>query len=247
MLAYLAALNQPFREDASNADPRFTRNRIRHELLPLLKTFNPDVVSALAHLAEHADEAHEIIERPRPSCWRRPNGRGPGTPSSSTSRRSAQSRGRDPRGAAARLGARRLADERHGLRRLGPGGRSCARRRRRVRLPRRHFDAARRAGGSDSAASIEQVPTSRKFASPVRNSERGTWNLEVVHAPSDPPRPAQRLRQDRPRRLRPRTGHEIRRRTDRHRRHAEGPRRRRAAGEGHRRADRSSPKSSTAA
>jgi tRNA(Ile)-lysidine synthase len=63
VLAYLDALNQPFREDISNADPRFTRNRIRHELLPLLKTFNPDVVAALAHLAEHARDAHEIIAK----------------------------------------------------------------------------------------------------------------------------------------------------------------------------------------
>jgi tRNA(Ile)-lysidine synthase len=61
VLAHLAAIGQPFREDASNADTRFTRNRIRHELLPLLKTFNPDVVSALTHLAEHASEAHELI------------------------------------------------------------------------------------------------------------------------------------------------------------------------------------------
>ncbi len=61
VLAHLAELNQPHREDASNADTRFTRNRIRHELVPLLKTFNPDVVSALAHLAEHAAEAHEVI------------------------------------------------------------------------------------------------------------------------------------------------------------------------------------------
>ena len=61
VLAHLAAINQPHREDASNADTRFTRNRIRHELLPLLRTFNPDVVSALAHLAEHAHEAHEVI------------------------------------------------------------------------------------------------------------------------------------------------------------------------------------------
>ena len=63
VLAYLAEIDQTYREDASNADPRFTRNRIRHELLPLLKTFNPDVVSALAHLAEHANEAHEVITR----------------------------------------------------------------------------------------------------------------------------------------------------------------------------------------
>jgi tRNA(Ile)-lysidine synthase len=61
VLDYLASLNQPFREDASNADPRFTRNRIRHELLPLLKTFNPDIVSALTHIAEHASEAHDVL------------------------------------------------------------------------------------------------------------------------------------------------------------------------------------------
>jgi tRNA(Ile)-lysidine synthase len=61
VLAYLAELGQPFREDASNADPRFTRNRIRHELLPLLRTFNPDVVTALTRLAEHAADAHAII------------------------------------------------------------------------------------------------------------------------------------------------------------------------------------------
>ncbi len=61
VLAHLAELGQPFREDATNADPRFTRNRIRHELLPLLRTFNPDVVTALARLAEHAADAHAII------------------------------------------------------------------------------------------------------------------------------------------------------------------------------------------
>ncbi len=61
VLAYLAEIDQPHRTDSTNADTKFTRNRIRHELLPLLKTFNPDVVSALTHLAEHATEAHEVI------------------------------------------------------------------------------------------------------------------------------------------------------------------------------------------
>ncbi|VTT97142.1 trna -lysidine synthetase : tRNA(Ile)-lysidine synthase OS=Blastopirellula marina DSM 3645 GN=tilS PE=3 SV=1: ATP_bind_3 [Gemmataceae bacterium] len=61
VLDHLASIGQVFREDSSNADPRFTRNRIRHELLPLLRTFNPDVVSALAKLAELANDAHEIV------------------------------------------------------------------------------------------------------------------------------------------------------------------------------------------
>jgi tRNA(Ile)-lysidine synthase len=61
IIAFLDSLGQPFREDSSNADPRFTRNRIRAELLPLLKTFNPDVVAALGRLAGQASEAHDLI------------------------------------------------------------------------------------------------------------------------------------------------------------------------------------------
>ncbi|MEO6891978.1 MAG: tRNA lysidine(34) synthetase TilS [Ktedonobacteraceae bacterium] len=39
-------------EDASNADPRFTRNRIRHELLPLLAELNPGIRQTLLRNAE---------------------------------------------------------------------------------------------------------------------------------------------------------------------------------------------------
>jgi tRNA(Ile)-lysidine synthase len=61
VLEYLTLLNQSFCTDSSNADSRFTRNRIRAKLLPLLKTFNPDVVSVLARLAEQSQEAFEIL------------------------------------------------------------------------------------------------------------------------------------------------------------------------------------------
>ncbi len=57
VLDYLRELGQPFREDATNADLGLTRNRIRHELLPLLKSFNPEVVAALGRLAGQAEEA----------------------------------------------------------------------------------------------------------------------------------------------------------------------------------------------
>lgn len=52
---YLRRLNQPWREDSSNRDPVHTRNRIRHELLPLLEQrFNPAIRETLADLAEIA-------------------------------------------------------------------------------------------------------------------------------------------------------------------------------------------------
>jgi tRNA(Ile)-lysidine synthase len=62
VLGYLASLNQPYRTDSSNADPRFTRNRIRAELLPLLRTFNPEIVSVLDRLADQASEAFAVLE-----------------------------------------------------------------------------------------------------------------------------------------------------------------------------------------
>lgn len=40
-----------FRSDAMNRDSRFTRVRIRMELLPLLKTFNPKIVEQIARTA----------------------------------------------------------------------------------------------------------------------------------------------------------------------------------------------------
>lgn len=62
VLGYLTAIGQPYREDASNLDPRFTRNRIRHELLPLLKRdFAPSVVESLLRLAGLAADAQRVI------------------------------------------------------------------------------------------------------------------------------------------------------------------------------------------
>lgn len=56
---YLAEREIPFREDPSNADLRVPRNRVRHELLPHLRTYSLRVVEALARQAEiaQADEA----------------------------------------------------------------------------------------------------------------------------------------------------------------------------------------------
>ena len=53
--AYLGEIGQGWREDSSNANEKFTRNRIRKLLVPLLeKEFNPAVSENLAELAEIA-------------------------------------------------------------------------------------------------------------------------------------------------------------------------------------------------
>ena len=48
--------------DESNSDPRFTRNRVRQELIPLLEQrFNPRIQDALARLARAARDEHQVV------------------------------------------------------------------------------------------------------------------------------------------------------------------------------------------
>jgi tRNA(Ile)-lysidine synthase len=61
---YLAALAQPFREDASNADLTIPRNRIRHELLPLLDSrYTPGIAKVLARDAAIARDDEDRLQR----------------------------------------------------------------------------------------------------------------------------------------------------------------------------------------
>jgi tRNA(Ile)-lysidine synthase len=53
---YLRELGQDWREDSSNRNLTFTRNRIRHELLPLLEGWNPRLRK---HMAQMAVLAHD--------------------------------------------------------------------------------------------------------------------------------------------------------------------------------------------
>jgi tRNA(Ile)-lysidine synthase len=57
---YLRDLGQPWREDSSNADSKFTRNRVRTLILPLLeREFNPAVVENFSELAELARDEED--------------------------------------------------------------------------------------------------------------------------------------------------------------------------------------------
>src|SRR5262249_27639626 len=63
VLAYLTELGQGYRQDSTNLNLDFTRNRIRHELLPYLEErYNPAIVGVLGRLAEQAREASQDYE-----------------------------------------------------------------------------------------------------------------------------------------------------------------------------------------
>jgi tRNA(Ile)-lysidine synthase len=60
---YLRAQNLAWRIDASNADPRFARNRIRHQLLPALtRDWNPGLSAQLARTAQIARDEDEFLQ-----------------------------------------------------------------------------------------------------------------------------------------------------------------------------------------
>lgn len=61
--SYLKRLCQTFRIDESNTDERFTRNRIRHELLPhLAQHYNSKIIESLLRLGVLSEEADRVIQ-----------------------------------------------------------------------------------------------------------------------------------------------------------------------------------------
>lgn len=59
--AYAKTRQLPYREDPSNRDPTYTRNRVRHELMPLLETFNPSVRDSLERANDALFELHDFL------------------------------------------------------------------------------------------------------------------------------------------------------------------------------------------
>jgi tRNA(Ile)-lysidine synthase len=58
------------RHDLSNMDISFFRNRLRHELLPLLESYNPQIRRRLRHTAEVIAADYELLESLREKAWR---------------------------------------------------------------------------------------------------------------------------------------------------------------------------------
>lgn len=60
---YCKQENIPFREDRSNAEVKYTRNKIRHILIPMLKEINPSIETTLNETAKRLAETGEIAAR----------------------------------------------------------------------------------------------------------------------------------------------------------------------------------------
>jgi tRNA(Ile)-lysidine synthase len=56
-------------EDESNSDPSYFRNRVRHELLPLLATYNPQIGERLRDLASVAAADYALLESLATDAW----------------------------------------------------------------------------------------------------------------------------------------------------------------------------------
>jgi tRNA(Ile)-lysidine synthase len=60
--AYVRRHRLRYVDDASNADPRFARNRLRVDVMPALRAAFPDAEVALAQAARHAARARALID-----------------------------------------------------------------------------------------------------------------------------------------------------------------------------------------
>ncbi|NCP86715.1 MAG: tRNA lysidine(34) synthetase TilS [Anaerolineae bacterium CG_4_9_14_3_um_filter_57_17] len=68
---YCHARGLVYRTDSSNTDTAYLRNRLRHELLPLLETYNPQIRQTLAKTATLLQEEEELLFQMTDSTWER--------------------------------------------------------------------------------------------------------------------------------------------------------------------------------
>ncbi len=66
---YCAQQALPTRFDRSNLDTTYFRNRLRHELLPLLATYNPAIRARLCHMATVLAADYELLARLCDQTW----------------------------------------------------------------------------------------------------------------------------------------------------------------------------------
>lgn len=60
--AYAKENNIEWREDSSNASDKYLRNKLRHDIVPVLKTLNPGFMASFLETLEHLQQAQSLVE-----------------------------------------------------------------------------------------------------------------------------------------------------------------------------------------
>lgn len=71
IVAYACLRDLPWREDRTNQDIAFSRNRIRHQLFPFLEEMNPRVLQALTRTADLIGEERRVLDDLLAPLWRK--------------------------------------------------------------------------------------------------------------------------------------------------------------------------------
>lgn len=67
--AYLSSHELEYRVDATNVDRTFFRNRLRHELIPFLETYNPNIREILRRTADVSAGEYELLRELVEQAW----------------------------------------------------------------------------------------------------------------------------------------------------------------------------------
>lgn len=62
ILEYAKENQLEWREDASNASTKYIRNKIRHQIVPVLKEINPNLLDSFSKTLTHLQESQQLIE-----------------------------------------------------------------------------------------------------------------------------------------------------------------------------------------
>lgn len=60
--AYARENNINWREDSTNSSPKYLRNKLRHEVVPILKAINPNLLDSFQNTLENLNDTADIVE-----------------------------------------------------------------------------------------------------------------------------------------------------------------------------------------
>ncbi|WP_044398278.1 tRNA lysidine(34) synthetase TilS [Lacinutrix sp. Hel_I_90] len=62
LASYAKTKHLKWREDSSNASTKYLRNKLRHDVIPLLKEINPKLLQNIDHTISHLNDTADIVE-----------------------------------------------------------------------------------------------------------------------------------------------------------------------------------------